>query len=74
MMWLKAGIMVRIEQLSGDRAPVPLPLSSGFSIDKEYEIMGMWTPSESADAFAVLINDFDQIWYICTRHLRYTHS
>lgn len=70
MMWMEPGLYVRIQQLDGSRAPQPQPLDSGFSTATGYRVLGMHTPSETADAYVVLSNDRDEMWFICTRHLR----
>lgn len=67
---IKSGLRVRIEELKGDNAPRPLPLSSGFSVGKTYEILGMHVPSESSEAFLILKNDRDEIWFVSNRHVR----
>lgn len=68
--WMRQEVKVRIQQLEGPRAPQPLPLESGFSKDREYEILGMHCPSESSEAYCILKNDRDEMWFISNRHLR----
>ena len=63
-------LYVRIEQVEGDRAPRPLPLVSGFSTNRIYEILGVQSMSESAEAFLILKNDRDEMWFISNRHCR----
>lgn len=70
MIWMEPGVYVRVEPLQGARAPQPQPLDSGFVKETAYRVLGMHTPSETADAYVVLSNEDDQIWFICTRHLR----
>lgn len=70
MMWMEPGLYVRIEQLEGARAPHPKPLENGFDAATAYRVVGMHTPSETADAYVVLSNGRDEMWFICTRHLR----
>lgn len=64
-------MFVRIEELGGPRAPQPLPLQSGFSADRLYRVLGIYNASESSDAFFILANDRDEMWFICQRHLRF---
>lgn len=64
-------LTVIIEQLEGERAPRPLPLSNGFSRGKIYQVLGIYTASESAEALFILANDSNQIWFISNRHLRF---
>jgi hypothetical protein len=68
--YIQPNLFVRIEQLTGDRAPQPLPLASGFSSDRIYEILGIHTASESAEAYLILRNDRDEMWFISNRHCR----
>lgn len=70
--WLayRPGLRVRVVQMRGLHAPRPLPLLVGFSASKEYEVLGIWSASETAEAYALLANDRDELWFIPTRHLR----
>ncbi|MBS1713081.1 MAG: hypothetical protein JST30_01955 [Armatimonadetes bacterium] len=67
---IKPNLFVRIEQLEGENAPRPLPLSSGFSVGRAYEVLGIHAPSESSEAFLILKNDRDEIWFVSNRHVR----
>lgn len=68
--WIRENVFVRIEQLESEHAPRPMPLESGFSEGQEYEILGLHCPSESAEAYCILKNDRDEMWFISNRHLR----
>lgn len=68
MIWLETGLYARIVEL--ECGPRPLPLSSGFSSDKAYRILGCYNASESSDAFMIMVNDRQEMWFICNRHLR----
>jgi hypothetical protein len=70
--YIKLGVMVKIKQLDGKHAPRPLPLENNFSPDKSYEIIGIHCPSETAEAYCILVNDLNQIWFISNRHLEVT--
>ena len=35
-----------------------------------YRALGLYNPSETSDAYFVLSNDRDEIWFICNRHVR----
>jgi hypothetical protein len=70
MIAFEHGLYVRIEEFPGPRAPMPRPLASGFSDDLAYRVIGLYNPSESSDAYFVLSNDRDEVWFICNRHLR----
>jgi hypothetical protein len=68
MLWLEPGHYVHIEELAS--GPHPLPLKSGFNRQTAYRVLGMFNPSETAEAYLVLCNDFDQMWFISNRHVR----
>ena len=56
--------------MGGERAPRPLPLANGFSEHVAYRILGVHSPSETGEAYLILSNDRDEIWFISNRHLR----
>ena len=68
MISIEPGLYLRVEEL--DNGPKPYPLQSGFSIGVAYRALGLYNPSETSDAYFVLSNDRDEIWFICNRHLR----
>jgi hypothetical protein len=68
LIWFEQGLYLRIEEL--ENGPRPLPLRSGFSREIAYRALGVFNPSESSDAYYILSNDRDEIWFICNRHLR----
>lgn len=53
------------------KAPPPLPLVSGFSKENLYRVLGVYSPSETSEAYLILVNDADQIWFISNRHMRF---
>ena len=55
--------------MAGPRAPVPRPLENGFSADMAYRVLGLYSPSETSEAFLVLSNDRDEMWFISNRHV-----
>jgi hypothetical protein len=67
--YIKSGVKVKINQIKTQNAPRPLPLESNFSTDKEYEVIGLHCPSETSEAYCILVNDLNQIWFISNRHL-----
>lgn len=69
MIAFESGIYVRIETCL--KAPPPLPLVSGFSEGTSYRVMGVHAPSETSEAYLLLINDLDQLWFISSRHVRF---
>jgi hypothetical protein len=68
LIWFEQGLYLRVEEL--ENGPRPLPLRSGFSREIAYRALGVFNPSESSDAYYILSNDRDEIWFICNRHLR----
>ncbi len=70
--FLKDGLAVKIFQLDGQFAPRPLPLENGFRPNIPYEVLGIYSASESAEAFLILRNDRDEMWFISNRHCRIT--
>ena len=68
MLFFEPGLYLRVEEL--ENGPKPFPLQSGFSIGCEYRALGLYNPSETSDAYFVLSNDRDEVWFICNRHLR----
>ncbi|MBG6245074.1 hypothetical protein CS369_10355 [Candidatus Symbiopectobacterium sp. 'North America'] len=68
MLWLEQGLYLRIHEL--DNGPRPLPLQRGFSVGTAYRVLGCFNPSETSDAYYILANDRDEIWFICNRHVR----
>jgi hypothetical protein len=68
--YLRPGIYVRIVQLDAKFAPRPLPLENGFDDHREYEVLGLHCPSETSEAYCILRNNEDQMWFISNRHIR----
>ena len=65
---IEIGVYLRVEEL--DDGPKPLPLLSGFSSGWAYRALGIYNPSETGDAYFVLSNDRNEVWFISTRHFR----
>ena len=68
MLTLEPGLYLRVQELAN--GPTPFPSRSGFSSDVAYRALGLYNPSETADAYFILANDRDEIWFISNRHLR----
>ena len=68
--YIRQNNYVTIHKLERENSPRPLPLASGFSEGLTYEILGINTPSESSEAFLILKNDLDEMWFISDRHVR----
>lgn len=52
---------------------MPLPLKSGFSTGCAYRVLGIHAPSETGEAYFILSNDRDEVWFVSNRHFR-THA
>lgn len=70
MISFEQGLYVRIEEMEGPRAPMPSPLQSGFTSETAYRVIGIYNPSETSDAYLMLSNERDEIWFISNRHVR----
>ncbi|PEH55376.1 hypothetical protein [Yersinia kristensenii] len=68
MVWIEQGLYLRISEMVN--GPRPLPLQSGFNVASAYRALGLFNPSETSDAYYILSNDRNEIWFICNRHLR----
>ncbi len=68
MIFLEPGLFLQVEEL--ENGPKPYPLESGFSKNRAYRALGLYNPAETSDAYFVLSNDREEIWFICNRHLR----
>lgn len=68
MITIEPGLFVRIEQLRD--GPKPEPLRNGFSHNVAYRVLGVHTPSETSEAYLILSNDRDEIWFISNKHVR----
>ena len=68
MIALENGLYLRVQELPN--GPKPFPLQSGFNPDTAYRALGLFNPSETSDAYFILSNDRDEVWFICNRHLR----
>jgi len=63
------GLYIRIEE--NDKGPAPFPLKSGFTREQAYRVLGIFNASESSEAYLILANDQDQLWFISNRHVRF---
>jgi hypothetical protein len=67
---LQPELWVVVQEAERPNAPVPRPLSSGFSKDRAYRILGIHAPSETSEAYFILCNDRNEIWFISNQHFR----
>jgi hypothetical protein len=63
-------LYVRVHALTGSRAPQPIPTENGFTDATAYRVLGLYSPSETSEAYFILSNDRDEVWFISNRHLR----
>jgi len=70
MISITDALFVVVKEMEGERAPRPLPLSSGFSEHVAYRVLGVHSPSETGEAYLILSNDRDEIWFVSNRHFR----
>lgn len=70
MVSLEPGLYVRIQQMEHGRAPQPLPLDNGFSTGSAYRVIGLHSASETSEAYLILVNDRDEVWFISNKHAR----
>lgn len=70
MIAYEKGLYVKIDEMTGERSPVPKPSNSGFLATQAYRVLGIFNPSETSDAYLILSNERDELWFICNRHLR----
>ena len=65
---LEPGLFVRKGEL--DIGPRKFSLSNDFLTGRAYRALSLYDRSETSDAYFVLSNDRDEIWFICNRHVR----
>lgn len=68
MIYVESGVYVRVSEL--ENGPMPRPLQSGFSEGTQYRVLGMESFSETGEAYCMLSNDRDEMWFISNRHFR----
>lgn len=61
-------LYVRVVELKN--GPAPLPLENGFHIERAYRVLGIYTASETGEAYLILPNDRREMWFISNRHIR----
>ena len=69
-LYLQEEMWVSVKESERPNAPVPRPLSSGFSEGKIYRILGIHAPTETSEAYLILCNDRNEIWFISNQHFR----
>lgn len=59
-----------VREMQGERTLQPKPLSSGFSEDIAYRVLGLHSASETSEAYLILSNDHEELWFISNKHVR----
>ena len=70
MTTIEADLYVVIQEMASERAPQPRPLLNGFSEGVAYRVLGLNSASETSEAYLILANDRDELWFISNRHVR----
>ena len=65
---IEPNLYVRIVELHN--GPAPIPLQNGFNTKRAYRVLGLYTPSETGEAYLILPNDRKEMWFISNRHIR----
>lgn len=68
--YLQNEMWVVVEESNRPHAPHPRPLANGFSVDTVYRVLGLHCPSETSEAYFILCNDRDEVWFISNQHFR----
>ncbi|HEY3780125.1 MAG TPA: hypothetical protein VGL56_03500 [Fimbriimonadaceae bacterium] len=68
--YLQTDLWVVVQQSERPNAPRPLPLESGFTSGFRYKVLGLHCPSETSEAYFILCNDRDEVWFISNQHFR----
>lgn len=68
--YLQDALWVVVCEAERPNAPCPRPLSSGFSPDRAYRVLGLHCPSETSEAYFILCNDRNEVWFISNQHFR----
>ena len=63
-------LYVVICEMQGDRSPPSQPLRNGFSEKFAYRVLGLHSASETSEAYLILANDRDELWFISNKHVR----
>lgn len=63
-------LYVRVCEMPGERAPQPRPLANGFAENVAYRVLGVQSASESSEAYLILSNERQELWFIPSRHVR----
>lgn len=69
MIYLLPGLIVTPEP--NPNLPGPLPNHpNGFTIGMKYKVLGVHAPSETSEAYLIISNNRNELWFIPNRQLR----
>jgi hypothetical protein len=67
---IEPDLYVVIREMRDERSPQPRPLSNGFSKNVAYRVIGLHSASETSEAYLIMVNDREELWFISNRHVR----
>lgn len=70
MLTIERDLYVVVREMRGERAPQPKPLPNGFSENIAYRVLGLHSASETSEAYLILSNDREELWFISNKHVR----
>lgn len=70
MVTIEHNLYVVVREMQGERAPSPKPLPNGFSEHVAYRVLGLHSASETSEAYLILANDREELWFISNKHMR----
>ena len=64
-------LYVEVVPYEGFHPPVPHPVEHAkLDVNRIYKVLGVYNPSETSEAYFLLVNAKRETWYISNRHLR----
>lgn len=64
-------LYVEIVALDPGHGPPPHPITQGgFDTSRIYKVLGVYSPSETSEAYFMLANPKREVWFISNRHCR----
>jgi hypothetical protein len=66
-LFLHEELWVVVQEAERPNAPM---LSSGFSKGRAYRVLGLHCASETSEAYFILCNDRNEVWFISNQHFR----
>ena len=69
MVTIENDLYVVVHEMQGDCASLPKPLPNGFSEHLAYRVLGLHSASETSEAYLILANDREELWFISNKHV-----